>query len=149
MPEIAAFSSRGPSTTTEGDILKPDIAAPGVDVLAAVAPPFHFGRDWDLISGTSMASPHIAGIGALLKAAHPTWLPSEIKSALMTTTRDTVSSANDPFAQGAGFVNPNPAARPRPRLPDDAERVPPVHGQPRRAVRPAVRHADRRSRART
>jgi subtilisin family serine protease len=112
VPEIADFSSRGPSTTTDGDILKPDIAAPGVDVLAAVAPPFHFGRDWDLISGTSMASPHIAGIGALMKAAHPTWLPSEIKSALMTTTRDTVSSADDPFAQGAGFVNPNPAADP-------------------------------------
>ena len=112
MPEIATFSSRGPSTTTEGDILKPDIAAPGVDIIAAVAPPFHFGRDWDLISGTSMASPHIAGLGALIKAAHPTWLPSEIKSALMTTTRDTVSSADDPFAQGAGFVNPTPAADP-------------------------------------
>jgi hypothetical protein len=111
-PEIAAFSSRGPSTTTEGDILKPDIAAPGVDVLAAVAPPFHFGRNWDLISGTSMASPHIAGIGALIKAAHPDWLPSEIKSALMTSASDTVSSANDPFAQGAGQVNPNPAADP-------------------------------------
>ncbi|HET9443583.1 MAG TPA: S8 family peptidase, partial [Acidimicrobiales bacterium] len=112
VPEIAAFSSRGPSVTTAGDILKPDIAAPGVDVAAAVAPPFHFGRSWDLISGTSMASPHMAGIGALLKAAHPTWLPSEIKSALMTTTVDTVSSAGDPFAQGAGFVNPNPALDP-------------------------------------
>lgn len=111
-PEVAAFSSRGPSITTEGDFLKPDIAAPGVDVLAAVAPPFHFGRDWDLVSGTSMASPHIAGIGALMKAAHPDWLPSEIKSALMTTTRDTTSSALDPFAQGAGFVSPTPAADP-------------------------------------
>ena len=112
VPEVAAFSSRGPSTTTDGDILKPDIAAPGVDILAAVAPPFHFGRDWDLISGTSMSSPHIAGIGALIKAAHPLWLPSEIKSALMTTTVDTVSSAGDPFAQGAGFVNPTPAVDP-------------------------------------
>ena len=112
VPEIAAFSSRGPSTTTEGDILKPDIAAPGVDVLAAVAPPFHFGRSWDLISGTSMASPHIAGIGALMKAKHPTWLPSEIKSALMTSAGDTVSSADDPFAQGAGQVNPNGGANP-------------------------------------
>ena len=112
VPEVAAFSSRGPSTTTDGDILKPDIAAPGVDVLAAVAPPFHFGRDWDLISGTSMASPHIAGIGALLKAIHPNWMPSEIKSAMMTTTRDTVSSADDPFAQGSGFVQPNPAGDP-------------------------------------
>jgi subtilisin family serine protease len=112
VPEIADFSSRGPSTTTDGDILKPDIAAPGVDVLAAVAPPFHFGRSYDLISGTSMASPHIAGIGALLKALHPTWLPSEIKSAMMTSARDTVSSAGDPFAQGSGFVNPNAAADP-------------------------------------
>jgi len=112
VPEIATFSSRGPSVTTDGDILKPDIAAPGVDVVAAVAPPFHFGRSWDYLSGTSMASPHIAGIGALMKAAHPTWMPSEIKSALMTTARDTVSSATDPFAQGAGFVNPNEAVDP-------------------------------------
>ncbi len=112
VPEIAEFSSRGPSTTTEGDILKPDIAAPGVDVVAAVAPPFNHGRIWDFMSGTSMASPHIAGIGALLKAAHPAWLPSEIKSAMMTSATDTVSSANDPFAQGAGFVNPNGAADP-------------------------------------
>lgn len=112
VPEIAEFSSRGPSTTTGGDILKPDIAAPGVDVLAAVAPPFHFGRSFDFISGTSMASPHIAGIGALIKARHPNWLPSEIKSALMTSTTDTVSSADDPFAQGAGFVAPNDADDP-------------------------------------
>jgi hypothetical protein len=59
-----------------------------------------------------MASPHIAGIGALVKAKHPDWLPSEIKSAIMTSATDTVSSANDPFAQGAGFVNPNGAADP-------------------------------------
>jgi subtilisin family serine protease len=112
VPEIAAFSSRGPSVTTDGDILKPDIAAPGVDVVAAVAPPFNHGRDWDFLSGTSMSSPHMAGIGALIRAAHPTWLPSEIKSALMTSATDTVSSADDPFAQGAGFVNPNAASDP-------------------------------------
>ena len=112
VPEIAEFSSRGPSTTTGGDILKPDIAAPGVDVVAAVAPPTNSGRLWDVMSGTSMASPHIAGIGALIMAKHPTWLPSEIKSALMTSAGDTVSSAQDPFAQGAGFVNPNGAADP-------------------------------------
>jgi len=112
VPEITDFSSRGPSTTTGGDILKPDIAAPGNDVVAAVAPPFNHGRMWDFLSGTSMASPHIAGIGLLMKAAHPDWLPSEIKSAMMTTTRPTVSSANDPFAQGAGFVNPNSAIDP-------------------------------------
>jgi subtilisin family serine protease len=112
VPEITDFSSRGPSTTTGGDILKPDIAAPGNDVVAAVAPPSNHNRMWDFMSGTSMASPHIAGIGALLMARHPNWLPSEIKSAMMTSASDTVSSANDPFAQGAGFVNPNGAADP-------------------------------------
>jgi subtilisin family serine protease len=112
VPEITDFSSRGPSTTTGGDILKPDIAAPGNDVVAAVAPPSNFGRDWDFYSGTSMASPHIAGIGALILALHPTWLPSEIKSAIMTSAGDTVSSAGDPFSQGAGFVNPTGAADP-------------------------------------
>ncbi|HEY0444760.1 MAG TPA: S8 family serine peptidase [Candidatus Limnocylindrales bacterium] len=112
VPEITDFSSRGPSTTTGGDILKPDIAAPGNDVIAATAPPFAHGRLWDFMSGTSMASPHIAGIGLLIKAKHPTWLPSEIKSAIMTSAGDTVSSAGDPFAQGAGFVNPNGAADP-------------------------------------
>jgi hypothetical protein len=112
VPEITDFSSRGPSVTTAGDILKPDIAAPGNDVVAAVAPPSNHGRSWDFYSGTSMSSPHIAGIGALMKSLHPTWLPSEIKSALMTSARDTVSSANQPFAQGAGFVNPNGAADP-------------------------------------
>ncbi len=112
VPEITDFSSRGPSTTTGGDILKPDIASPGNDVVAAVAPPSNHGRMWDFMSGTSMASPHIAGLGALIMAQHPTWLPSEIKSALMTSARDTVSTANDPFSQGAGFVNPNPANDP-------------------------------------
>jgi hypothetical protein len=112
VPEITDFSSRGPSTTTGGDILKPDIAAPGNDVIAAVAPPSNHGRTWDFMSGTSMSSPHIAGIGLLLMAKHPTWLPSEIKSAMMTSARDTVSSASDPFAQGAGFINPNGAADP-------------------------------------
>ena len=112
VPEVTNFSSRGPSTTTGGDIMKPDITAPGNDVVAAVAPPSNHGRSWDFYSGTSMSSPHIAGIGALLRAKHPTWLPSEIKSALMTTTSDTVSSANKPFAQGAGWVEPNTAASP-------------------------------------
>jgi subtilisin family serine protease len=112
VPEITDFSSRGPSTTTGGDILKPDIAAPGNDVVAAVAPPSNHGRLWDFMSGTSMASPHIAGIGALLKARHPDWLPSEIKSAIMTSATDTVSGAGDWFAEGAGFVQPNGAADP-------------------------------------
>ncbi len=111
VPEITTFSSRGPSTTTGGDILKPDIAAPGNDVVAAVAPPTNHGRNFDFMSGTSMSSPHIAGIGALLKALHPDWMPSEIKSAMMTSAIDTKTTTS-PFAQGAGFVNPNGAADP-------------------------------------
>ncbi|GAA2375375.1 S8 family serine peptidase [Dactylosporangium salmoneum] len=111
VPEITDFSSRGPSTTTGGDILKPDIAAPGNDVVAAVAPPSNHGRNWDFYSGTSMSSPHIAGIGALMKQLHPDWLPSEIKSAMMTSAVDT-KTTKSPFAQGAGFVNPNGAADP-------------------------------------
>src|SRR6185437_4534252 len=112
VPEITDFSSRGPSTTTGGDILKPDIASPGNDVVAAVAPPSNHNRSWDFMSGTSMASPHIAGIGALLMAKYPSWLPSEVKSAIMTSAGDTVSTAGDPFAQGAGFVNPKRASDP-------------------------------------
>ncbi len=117
VPEVAAFSSRGPSITTSGDILKPDIAAPGVDVLAAVSPvgSTHFGRNYDLVSGTSMASPHIAGLGALLYQAHTDWSPMMIKSALMTTAVDHASTGAEDggvFAQGAGFVQPNPAADP-------------------------------------
>ncbi|MFG2044018.1 S8 family serine peptidase [Dactylosporangium sp. NPDC048998] len=111
VPDVTDFSSRGPSTTTGGDILKPDIAAPGNDVVAAVAPPSNHGRNWDFYSGTSMSSPHIAGIGALMKQRHPDWLPSEIKSALMTSAIDTKTTTS-PFAQGAGFVNPNGAADP-------------------------------------
>ncbi|WP_322937866.1 S8 family peptidase [Nocardioides bizhenqiangii] len=117
VPEVAAFSSRGPSITTSGDILKPDISAPGVDVLAAVSPvgPTHYGRNYDLISGTSMASPHIAGLGALLYQKHNDWSPMMIKSALMTTAVDHASTGAEDggvFAQGAGFVQPNPAGDP-------------------------------------
>jgi subtilisin family serine protease len=111
VPEVADFSSRGPSTTTGGDVLKPDISAPGVDVLAAVAPPFHYGRSYDLLSGTSMASPHIAGLGAVLYGIHDDWSPMAIKSALMTSAKDHATT-NDPFDQGAGFVQPNGASDP-------------------------------------
>jgi hypothetical protein len=99
-------------------LLKPDIMAPGVDVLAAVAPPTNHDRDWDFYSGTSMSSPHIAGIGALMKDLHPQWTPSAIKSALMTSASQTQNSrkrtpiAGTPFDFGAGQVAPNSAADP-------------------------------------
>ncbi|TMR96397.1 S8 family serine peptidase [Nonomuraea basaltis] len=110
-PYVAAFSSRGPLSAGGGDVLKPDVTAPGQDILAAVAPPGHSGNEFDLSSGTSMASPHVAGLAALLKDLHPDWSPMAIKSALMTTGRDVLDGAH-PFAQGAGHVTPNSAADP-------------------------------------
>lgn len=124
-PQMADFSSRGPSLASP-NILKPDITAPGVDVLAALThlpanaaeqaavvggayPPAEFGFE----SGTSMSSPHIAGIAAVLKQAHPTWSPAAVKSAMMTTTTGVLlaNGAPDPdrFGYGAGHVNPNGA----------------------------------------
>ena len=83
-PQVAAFSSRGPAVAADGDLLKPDIMAPGVDVLAGFSPA-NGGRDYDFLSGTSMSSPHIAGLAALLIQKHPRWSPMMIKSALLTT----------------------------------------------------------------
>jgi subtilisin family serine protease len=107
-PYMAAFSSRGPSKNAGGDILKPDLTAPGVDILAAVSP--DSGRSFDLLSGTSMASPHVAGVAALLKDAHPTWSPAAIKSALMTTAYPTLDGGT--FDHGAGHIKPNSAVDP-------------------------------------
>jgi subtilisin family serine protease len=115
-PFIASFSSRGPLTAGGGDLLKPDVTAPGVDILAAVAPPGNHGRDFDSYQGTSMSSPHTAGLGALLKDLHPNWSPMAIKSALMTSASDILDGPNtNPlviFRQGAGHVRPNSAADP-------------------------------------
>jgi len=115
-PEVAAFSSRGPALAGNGDLLKPDIMAPGVDVLAAVAPPGNNGRNFDFYSGTSMSAPHIAGIAALIKDAHPDWSPMMIKSALMTTASTMSNEDNpilgNPFDYGAGQVVPNSAYDP-------------------------------------
>jgi hypothetical protein len=83
-PLVADFSARGPSLSSGGDLLKPDIMAPGVDVVAGVAPPTSGGNLWGGNSGTSMATPHIAGIAALVISKHPDWSPMAVKSALMT-----------------------------------------------------------------
>jgi subtilisin family serine protease len=120
-PAMADFSSMGPSVSSGGDLLKPDITAPGVDVLAAVAPPGHNGQNFDLSSGTSMATPHISGIAALIMAKHPNWSPMAVKSAMMTTAYQ-VDNAGKPIQRagadatpldfGAGHVSPAPAFDP-------------------------------------
>jgi hypothetical protein len=109
---MAAFSSRGPA----GLVIKPDITAPGVQILGAKTPIMESitegpaGEYFQAIAGTSMSSPHIAGSGILLKAAHPSWTPGQIKSALMQSAltsvvkEDTTTQA-DPFDFGAGRVD--------------------------------------------
>lgn len=138
-PVMSASSSRGPNVAN-ANILKPDVSAPGSDILAAVtadltkdernavalggtSPSSNFA----FYSGTSMASPHIAGMAALLKQSHPTWTPAMIKSALMTTAMDVFGdtqngaqawdptarfNGNLPWGQGAGFARPTLANDP-------------------------------------
>uniref|UniRef100_A0A0D9W511 Subtilisin-like protease n=1 Tax=Leersia perrieri TaxID=77586 RepID=A0A0D9W511_9ORYZ len=131
-PAVAYFSSRGPGKMSP-TILKPDMVGPGVDVLAAWVPNKEVmetgeGRkvytDYNIISGTSMASPHVAGVAALLRSAHREWSPAAVRSAMMTTAyvRDNANDAvlvgspsgspATPLDFGAGHVSPNQATDP-------------------------------------
>lgn len=129
-PVVAAFSSRGPNLVTP-QILKPDVIGPGVNILAAWSEaigPTGLEEDsrksqFNIMSGTSMSCPHISGLAALLKAAHPNWSPSAMKSALMTTayTHDNTKSPlrdaaggtfSNPWAHGSGHVDPSKAVSP-------------------------------------
>ena len=118
---MASFSSRGPT----GDWIKPDVTAPGVQVLAGMTPqpdrrPPTTARRATCsmaIAGTSMSSPHAAGVSALVKAAHPVWTPEEIKSALMTSSVQTVVKEDGvtpatPFDTGAGSIRADRAVNP-------------------------------------
>lgn len=138
-PAVALFSARGPNikdfSFQDADLLKPDILAPGSLIWAAWSlngtdEPNYLGEGFAMISGTSMAAPHIAGIAALVKQKHPHWSPAAIKSALMTTST-TMDRAGrplqaqqyseteamklvpaTPFDYGSGHVNPRAALDP-------------------------------------
>jgi hypothetical protein len=122
--QVCGFSSRGPNGLSPA-ILKPDIAAPGVTILGATsqAYPDSFGG-YFLGTGTSYATPVVAGLVVLLKALHPDWSPAALKSAIMTTAWKTDPSGEpifaegeprklaDPFDYGAGLVNAERAKDP-------------------------------------
>jgi subtilisin family serine protease len=115
---MAGFSARGPGPVR--DILKPDLTAPGVNILAGVTPDAVNaipGEQFGYLSGTSMATPHISGVIALLMQKYPDWSPAALKSALMTTARQDVQQSSsdspaNPFDFGAGHIVPNSAADP-------------------------------------
>ncbi|KAB2026186.1 hypothetical protein ES319_D06G201700v1 [Gossypium barbadense] len=120
-PYIISFSSRGPNPITP-EIIKPDISAPGVHILAAwssISPVSLVPGDnrfvtFNIISGTSMSCPHVSGAAAYVKSFHPTWSPAAIQSALMTTAAPMSSGINmeAEFAYGSGHLNPLKAANP-------------------------------------
>ncbi|KAJ7971524.1 subtilisin-like protease SBT4.14 [Quillaja saponaria] len=119
-PFIASFSSRGPQMLNR-NILKPDIAAPGLDILAAyskLATITGYPNDkrydvFNIISGTSMACPHATAAAAYVKSFHPDWSPAAIKSALMTTaTPMKINEVDAELASGSGQINPARAAHP-------------------------------------
>ncbi|KAJ4812212.1 Subtilisin-like protease SBT1.2 [Rhynchospora pubera] len=127
-PTVALFSARGPSATIPS-VLKPDMIAPGVNIIAAW--PASLGptglqedqrrSNFTVLSGTSMACPHVSGVAALVRSMHPEWSPAAVRSAMMTTA-DVADHSGKPitdgkdkasvFAMGAGHVSPNRAIDP-------------------------------------
>jgi minor extracellular serine protease Vpr len=112
---ITSFSSGG--LTAFDDLLKPDLAAPGGQILSSTLPEFTGGSPFAVFDGTSMATPHVAGAAALLVQLHPTWRTEQIKSALVSTTGtawfDTARTQEAPVTlSGSGLINVDRAADP-------------------------------------
>lgn len=116
--DMADFSSRGPNNTV-ADIMTPSVTAPGVSIYAAYADE-QYGHevtgtdpaDFNFLQGTSMSAPHTSGAGAVLKSAHPTWTPDNIRSALMLTATSDVrkedgKTPSDVFDMGSGSIRVN------------------------------------------
>ncbi|CAK8538207.1 unnamed protein product [Lathyrus sativus] len=112
---VASFSSRGPNLVTP-DILKPDLIAPGVDIIASWSPISNVRKEltFNIISGTSMACPHVSGAAGYIKSFRPTWSPAAIRSALMTTAKQmsAINNHDAEFAYGAGQIDPVKALNP-------------------------------------
>lgn len=112
--QVNASSSRGPSTPNFD--IKPDVSAPGTNILSTVplfeslTPDSDYSTSYAHYTGTSMATPHAAGIAALLVELHPEWDAFDVKSAMSTTAKVLDTSAYDVFSQGAGLVQPYKAA---------------------------------------
>ncbi|KQL51474.1 hypothetical protein AN964_21160 [Heyndrickxia shackletonii] len=108
--KLADFSSRGPSRVLYD--IKPEVTAPGVSIFSTV-PSYMHGQDqvgkyqyaYERLSGTSMATPNVSGVAALLKQAHPKMTPADIKTTLMNTA-DPLNGDYSVFEVGAGRVNP-------------------------------------------
>ncbi|QHC29336.1 S8 family serine peptidase [Streptomyces sp. HF10] len=96
----ASFTSAGPRAGD--DALKPDLSAPGVDILAARSQLTDGSGYYTTMSGTSMATPHVAGVAALLAQEHPDWTGAQVKDALMSTSGQLGGSA---YTVGAGRVS--------------------------------------------
>ncbi|NBD28366.1 S8 family serine peptidase [Paenibacillus glycinis] len=110
---IADFSSRGPNADGNYSI-KPDVSAPGVNILSTypafqqVYPDNDYSKAYRRLSGTSMASPHVAGLALLLLQAHPAWTPTDVRAALANTAdelKNETGTLYDVYSQGAGRVN--------------------------------------------
>jgi minor extracellular serine protease Vpr len=112
---VTSFSSGGP--TAFDHLLKPDVSAPGGQILSSTLPEFTGGSPFAVFDGTSMSAPHVSGSAALLLQLHPGWTPQQVKSALMTTAGaawgDTARTQEAPVTLGgAGLVDLPRAAKP-------------------------------------